>query len=244
MLDEPPGRTIAIGDIHGCPHAFEALLEQIVPAPADRIICLGDVIDHGRDTNLVIERLLALCRECTLVCVMGNHEEMLLAALANPRLKDSWFMCGGVATLNSYRFCGDLDVLPESHVEFIRTFLDYYETDEHIFTHANYEPDLPMTDHPAHVLRWSLLDDPVPRPHRSGKTVIVGHTEQKDGEVRDLGCVKCIDTYCHGYRWLTALDVHTGQMWQASRWGVLRDPDETIDGLLRASQILRARDND
>ncbi len=242
MLVQRTGRTIAIGDIHGCVHALDALLEQIGPGPTDRIVCLGDAIDHGRDTNLVIERLLALRRECLLVCIMGNHEEMLLEALTNERLKNSWLMCGGVATLNSYKFCGDIDVLPGEHVEFIRTFQDYYETEGHIFTHANYEPQLPMPDQPAHALRWSLLEDPAPRPHGSGKTVIVGHTEQKDGEALDLGCVKCIDTYCHGYRWLTALDVDSGRMWQTSRWGILRDPDETIEGLLRARQILRAPD--
>lgn len=242
MLEQRSGRTIAIGDIHGCAHAFDALLEQIRPAQEDRIVCLGDVIDHGRDTNLVIERLLALRRECLLVCIRGNHEEMLLGALTNERLRNSWLMCGGVPTLNSYKFCGDIDVLPGEHIEFIRTFQDYFETERHIFTHANYEPELPMPDQPAHALRWSLLEDPAPRPHCSGKTVIVGHTEQKDGEVLDLGCVKCIDTYCHGYRWLTALDIESGRMWQASRWGVLRDPDETIEGLLRARQILKTPD--
>ena len=92
-------------------------------------------------------------------------------------------------------------------------------------------PDLPYA--------YSSLE-----PHISGKTVIVGHTEQKNGEIRDLGCVKCIDTYCYGYRWLTALDVRNGQTWQASRWGVLRDPGETIEGLLRARQTLRTCEPD
>ena len=29
------------------------------------------------------------------------------------------------------------------------------------------------------------------------------------------------------YGWLTALDVSTYEVWQASRWGMLRDSDET-----------------
>jgi serine/threonine protein phosphatase 1 len=61
-----------------------------------------------------------------------------------------------------------------------------------------------------------------PGPHESGKTVIVGHTSQKSGEILDLGHLVCIDTYCHGGSWLTALEVTTGQVWQANRNGELR----------------------
>jgi serine/threonine protein phosphatase 1 len=61
-----------------------------------------------------------------------------------------------------------------------------------------------------------------PGPHESGKTVIVGHTSQKNGEILDLGHVKCIDTFCCGGGWLTALDVHTHEVWQADREGKMR----------------------
>lgn len=230
---------IAIGDIHGCAHALDAVLDGINPRPQDCLVCLGDVIDNGRETNLVLERLIALSRECTLVCIRGNHEEMLLGALENERLKQSWLMCGGIATLNSYKFLGDIDVIPREHLDFIRSFQDFHETGTHIFTHAHYDPDLPMSDQPPHLLRWALLDDPAPRRHVSGKTVIVGHTEQKNGEVLDLGCVTCIDTFCYGYRWLTALDVESGETWQVSRWGAPRESGETIDGLVFVKELLQ-----
>ncbi len=71
------------------------------------------------------------------------------------------------------------------------------------------------------------------RPHFSGKPVFVGHTEQRNSEILDLGFAACIDTACWRHGWLTALEVHTRQAWQASRWGLLRDPDEsTHRGLL------------
>ena len=44
----------------------------------------------------------------------------------------------------------------------------------------------------------------------------MGHTPQKSGEVLDLGYLKCIDTFCHGGGWLTALEVRTGKVWQAN----------------------------
>ena len=56
----------------------------------------------------------------------------------------------------------------------------------------------------------------------NGKIAIVGHTSLKDGEVLDLGHLVCIDTYCWGGGWLTALEANNGQIWQADRDGQLR----------------------
>ena len=58
--------------------------------------------------------------------------------------------------------------------------------------------------------------------HISGKTAVVGHTPQVEGDIRDLGHIKMIDTYCYGDQWLTALDVDSGQYWQANNWGGFR----------------------
>ena len=63
----------------------------------------------------------------------------------------------------------------------------------------------------------------------SGKTVIVGHTPQVDGEVLDLGHLICIDTYCFGTGWLTAMDVDTGEIWQADQDGILRADKEKAE---------------
>jgi serine/threonine protein phosphatase 1 len=63
---------------------------------------------------------------------------------------------------------------------------------------------------------------PVPARHCAGKVAIVGHTPQKSGEVLDLGYLKCIDTFCHGGGWLTALEVGTGKVWQANLAGQMR----------------------
>jgi serine/threonine protein phosphatase 1 len=129
---------------------------------------------------------------------------------------------GGLATLASYRPGRDIALIPDEHFEFLEGCLDYYETDRYIFAQANYFPDIPMDEQPPLMLRWESLRDTTPGPHISGKTVIVGHTSQKGGEILDLGHLKCIDTYCHGGGWLTALEVVTGEVWQADREGNLR----------------------
>jgi serine/threonine protein phosphatase 1 len=216
------GRVIAIGDVHGCVHALEALLEAIQPTAQDQLIFLDDLIDQGRDSREVLDAVIALKRRCEVLLIEGNHEEMLFAARENDGARHFWEACGGVLTLNSYRYGAGLDAIPAQHWELLAEGRPYYETESHIFTHANYVPDVPMDHQPEHVLRWSLFDPHEMKPHCSGKTVVVGHTEQADGEIRDLGFAVCIDTACWRYGWLTALEVHTRQMWQASRWGMLR----------------------
>jgi serine/threonine protein phosphatase 1 len=130
---------------------------------------------------------------------------------------------GGLATLGSYGAgWGELDRIPEAHYEFLRSCVPAFETRTHLFLHAQYEPDLPLEDQPAAALRWRSLRDVIPRPHFSGKRAVVGHTSQKDGEILDLGHIACIDTYCYGGGWLTAMDVDSGRVWQADDLGRLR----------------------
>ena len=220
------GRLIAIGDVHGCAHALDALLEAVMPTRDDQVVFLGDLIDQGHDSRDVLDRLIELARCCRLILIQGNHEEMLYAARDNPAARRYWENCGGVATLNSYRYPGRLADIPAEHWALLDRCRPFHQTDDFIFTHANYLPDVPMNLQPDHQLRWALLEPDEMRPHRSGKTVIVGHTEQPDSEVLDLGFVVCIDTACWRHGWLTALDVRSGRIWQASRWGMLRDRDE------------------
>jgi serine/threonine protein phosphatase 1 len=216
-----PARTIAIGDIHGCSAALDALIHAIGPRPEDVIVTLGDYINRGPDSRGVLDRLIALGRRCRLVPLLGNHDQMLLEARSGLH-PTTWIGMGGLATLDSYGPGRELSLIPEEHFEFLGRCLDYHETESHIFVHANYFPDIPMVEQPVEMLRWESLRDITPGPYESGKTVIVGHTSQKGGEILDLGHLVCIDTYCHGGGWLTALEVNTGEVWQADREGGIR----------------------
>ena len=218
-----PERIIAIGDIHGCSAALRKLIEVIKPAPDDTLIPLGDCVDRGPDSRGVMEQLLALRERCRLFPLIGNHEEMMLNFLDGRPQPDNWLEVGGAATVDSY--CGDGGKLappPPEQIDYIRTWGDFFETETHFFAHASYEPERPLAQQHWQTMRWQSLKSGVPEPHESGKIAIVGHTSLKDGEVLDLGHLLCIDTYCWGGGWLTALDTSTGQVWQASREGRLR----------------------
>jgi serine/threonine protein phosphatase 1 len=191
------GRHFAMGDIHGCSTALRTLIKAIDPRPEDSLVILGDFIDWGPNTKGVVEQLIALSARCRLITLLGNHEEMLLNALESKSDFRYWLKFGASETLTSYSpHSTDLNVIPTDHIRFIRGCRDYFETETHIFVHANYDPNLPMNRLSETKLRWEALDAARLRPHCSGKTVVVGHTPQANGNVLDLGYLIGIDTDC------------------------------------------------
>jgi serine/threonine protein phosphatase 1 len=118
-------------------------------------------------------------------------------------------------------------LVPDRHLDFLKQCRAYFETVGHIFVHAYYDPNLPLRQQNENGLRWAALP-PNPECHYSGKVAVVGHRSQKSGEILDLGYMNCIDTYCHGGGWLTALEVQTGRVWQANVAGELRVEYQTI----------------
>ncbi|TWU01115.1 metallophosphoesterase family protein [Stieleria varia] len=215
-------RLIAIGDIHGCRQALESLLEVVSPDKDDVVVALGDYVDRGPDSKGVIDTLLDLGGRTHLVGILGNHEEMMLNVLFHGASHHSWLRYGGVDTLESYGFDGDLDFLPPSHLNFLQSLGDYYETENHFFTHAAYDPDLPLEDQSSEMLRWYTLTNGMPPAHFTGKTAVVGHTANRDGDIIKVGHLICLDTYCYGGGWLTAMDLNSGEIWQANRAGQIR----------------------
>ena len=206
------GRTIAIGDIHGCADELEQLLQMIQPIAKDTLVFLGDYIDRGPDSRRTVETVLDLKSKCNLVTLIGNHEIMLLDAMQQPLMQSLWLQFGGQQTLDSYQ--GGMEAIPQEHLDFLGNCLRFHETEDHLFVHANYLPGTPLDQQDPQVLLWTHLTDLQPTPHVSGKRVIVGHTPQKNGIILDYGHLVCIDTFCFGCGVLTAMDVHTNELWQ------------------------------
>ncbi|MEM8678061.1 MAG: metallophosphoesterase family protein [Planctomycetota bacterium] len=210
------GRTIANGDIHGCHAALQRILNPNQPTFDDTIVTMGDVVDRGPQSREVIDSLIRLAQQTNLVSLSGNHELMMLAAIEEPSELHFWIENGGYDTVESY---GSLEAIPREHLEFLRGFRPYFETRTHFFVHANYSPHVPLAKQPDFAMYWEHLSAHTPGPHDSGKTAIVGHTPQRRGAVLDYGHLVCIDTFCYGKGCLTAFDVHTKQVWQATKTG-------------------------
>lgn len=217
-------RELAIGDIHGCLHALETLADYVGIRSNDQLIMLGDYVDRGPDSKGVVDWVIERTLEGRCIPLTGNHEIMMLEALAGRVPLEHWLSCGGRETLRSYAYRGRSphpSDIPESHRWFLaRELRPWYETASHIFAHASVEPSLPMPEQPEHVLYWERCDGM--SPHISGKQVIVGHSAQRSGLPLNGGHFVCIDTWVYGDGWLTCLDVATGQYWQANQRGKTR----------------------
>jgi serine/threonine protein phosphatase 1 len=212
-------RILAIGDIHGCLLALNALLELVKPQSEDQVILLGDYVDRGPDSFGVIDRLITLQTTHRLITLRGNHDQMMLDARHGDDAEVNWLHHGGDQTLASYSVLGDAGKLvdvPDHHWQFLEeTRILPYETATHFFVHANVVPHLPLDGQTELILLWEKLIDP--EPHVSGKIMICGHTAQKRGGPLNLGHAVCIDTFVYGDGWLTCLDVTAGQVWQANQ---------------------------
>lgn len=214
-----PPRIIAIADIHGCLAALHALLEVVDLRPHDTLVALGDYVDRGPDSRGVIEQLIDLSGHCRLVPLLGNHDQVMLEVCDGMEAtRADWSLFGGDATVASYDGIVPEGV-PQEHIDFLRGCVLFYETPTHFFVHGLYDADLPLAAQSSTVLLWDSLNYRLPGPHFSGKTAIVGHTAQRDGRILDLGYLKCIDTCCYGDGCLTALEVHSGRVWQADKDG-------------------------
>jgi len=143
------GKIFAIGDIHGCHRQLLMLLERIpLDRENDTLVFMGDYINRGPDSRLVIETLLELRAACAhTVFLMGNHEEMLLQYALDgdiDRLRLLHEM-GVEATLGSYnaamRDLRTLSFLPGPHLEFLRSLDMSWETGDYLFVHADAAPD-------------------------------------------------------------------------------------------------------
>jgi len=216
-------RHLAIGDIHGCLRALVSLAEFVPFRPDDRLVTLGDYVNRGPDSNGVLEWLIRRALAGNLVALRGNHEIMMLRAREAGESLERFLDCGGAATLASYSPLDDggrLADVPDTHWEFLEHTRAWYETDTHIYVHANAYPDCPMEEQPEFMLYWEQFDDPPP--HESGKVMICGHTSQKSGVPKSIGHAVCIDTWAHGDGWLTCLDAASGEYWQADQNGRTR----------------------
>lgn len=97
----------AVGDIHGCADLLDVLLAKIEVVATGEEMCvfLGDYIDRGPDGRGVLTRLFDLSRQYPdkVVCLMGNHERMMLDFIDDPAGAGlEWLRFGGLETLQSF----------------------------------------------------------------------------------------------------------------------------------------------
>jgi serine/threonine protein phosphatase 1 len=141
-------RTFVISDIHGCNEAFRLALKKVNLKKTDTLILLGDLVDRGFDSKGVLDTVMLLIENnFNVVCLMGNHEQMLLNSIDDNLIKINWLKNGGKETLSSF-LTSSIDKIPLKYIDFIKTFKNYHIQNEFIFVHAgiNMTIDNPFDD--------------------------------------------------------------------------------------------------
>lgn len=125
-----------ISDIHGHNTTFRKLLKKIKLKKTDKLILLGDLIDRGPDSKMVLDTVLLLINHgFDITCVMGNHEKMLLDSFEDFSSKMNWIRNGGEKTLESF-LTSSIEKIPTKYIDFIKSFKLYHELENFIFVHA------------------------------------------------------------------------------------------------------------
>ncbi len=177
-----------IGDVHGCLPQLERLLEQ-VPA-GHQILLVGDYIDRGEDSAGVLRLLQA---RPDLICLRGNHEDMLLRFLRDPVASDGarWLRHGGLQTLASFGVAGARErmtpaalttcrdqlqiALGPDLLEWLSGLRSYVQSGNLLITHAGADPAVAADQQTPGVLAWGHPDF-ARRSRSDGIWVVHGHT--------------------------------------------------------------------
>lgn len=180
--------TYAIGDIHGSYSKLARLLghcQRHCGEAASRHVFVGDYVDRGRHSRDVVTLLMQMQAEApeTVVCLRGNHEEMLISASKN-RDAAMWLMNGGHETLDSYGV-ENAESIPADHLAWFKNLPFAISDGKRFFVHAGIRPGVPLQEQKKEVMLWirePFLSDP--RDH--GQYIVHGHTPVEIGKPEHL----------------------------------------------------------
>ena len=161
---------------------LQALIRSIGADPQnDTLIFIGDYIDRGNSSREVVDYVIRLKNGYKkTVCLLGNHEHMLIHYLAGLD-EDIYLGNGGIATLHSYGIRRSDEPekrkaeIPLEHRQFFEALLPFYETENYIFVHAGLKPGFPLHEQTMHDLLW-IRHEFIDAEDDFGKMIIFGHT--------------------------------------------------------------------
>ncbi|HEX8844792.1 MAG TPA: metallophosphoesterase [Pyrinomonadaceae bacterium] len=201
------GRTIVVGDIHGCYDELLALLEKARFGADDRVVAVGDLVVKGEKNREVLDLFIEDKRFSS---VLGNHDRALKRYLRGKKnsLKES-----------QERALKELRADPERYYLFLQSLPLMIDLGSHLVVHAGLRPGIALSRQKAGDLtelrtlgkdRTSRKGTPWYDVYDGEKIVLFGHwpaPEPRRG-LRAIG----LDTGCvYGNR-LTAYIVETGEL--------------------------------
>lgn len=230
QAEQMPDVIYAVGDVHGC---FDELqrLEEIIVNDADKItgekwiVMLGDYVDRGPQSASVLDHLMSKApKSFRRICLAGNHDVMMLGAMTQTDIRQSWLKFGGWETLHSYGISTDKDSLPrpssrqfdailqsripDEHIEFLQSMAASLQVGDYFFAHAGIRPDIPLDAQVEQDLLW-IRDDFLSAELYPKPTIVHGHTPSTEPQIAPgrIG----VDTACYASGRLTAVKLRKNE---------------------------------
>jgi Calcineurin-like phosphoesterase len=185
-------KTFVVGDIHGRCAQLLNLLDMLPrDSHTDTLVFLGDLIDRGADAPGCVDHVVKLCRENpeTVICLRGNHEQMLMDFVEGH--SNIWLtpVTGGERTFEQYtgqpvKVDSEQDLqnmrraleraMPAEHLAFLGETPFYYEDAHAIYVHAGLDEGKHPSESSPTSLLWMRDMDFYKNYH--GKPCVFGHT--------------------------------------------------------------------
>lgn len=189
----PEAPFFVIGDIHGCHAQMQTLEAQMEARDTGAMrIYVGDYTDRGEASAPVLRDLFAKRNDPKMVCLAGNHEDMLLKFIDQPETAGArWLKFGGLQTVASFGVRGlsagaDGAALSAGAMAlsaamgpdmlgWLRTLPTQWHSGNVAVVHAGADPALPLSMQSEKTLKWGHPD--FDRVLRTDDTWVVhGHT--------------------------------------------------------------------
>ena len=126
------GRTIVIGDIHGCYDELTMLLERAKFARDDKVVAVGDLTVKGPKSRQVLSLFYSDPRFSS---VVGNHDLALVR-----------FWKGATSKLKASQESTFVELRKGSEhlLEYLSSLPSYIDLGTHVVVHAGLRPDIPL----------------------------------------------------------------------------------------------------
>lgn len=186
------GRTIVIGDIHGCFDELTDLLELCKLQADDRVVAVGDLIVKGAKNREVLDLFIDDERFSS---VIGNHDRALRQYWRGEPIR---------LTREQKKTCAELEYKRERYAKYLRALPYFIDLRSHLVVHAGVRPGVQLKHQMASdftELRTMGANPsrrkgvPWYKVYRGRKTVLFGHWPAKEPRRAaraiglDTGCV-------------------------------------------------------
>ncbi len=195
-------RLYVIGDIHGCSHLLDRMVDEIAhdlaacPVADSLVVTVGDYVDRGPDSRGVIERLLRNPFPTRFIALKGNHEVLLEGFLHKPETANYWQRLGGIQTIQSYGApLGNLTgsehlaaaralqrAIPAPHFAFLASLRNSIAVGRYFICHAGVRPGVPLEQQTEQDLLW-IREPFLTSRVDFGKIIVHGHTPAEQPEL-------------------------------------------------------------